>query len=143
MFGAVAEAYFAQDVKYLLLAFSFGYAKIFQLEVYVFFHRQLVDEVETLEDEPDTSFAVTGSVFLFQVSHFFPIQQVAAFVRVVQQTENMQQGRFAASAWTHDGDELALFHFHAYAVECDGFYFFRPEAFAEILYFNHDSFRFL
>ena len=55
MFGALAEAYFAQDVKYLLFAFGFRYAKIFQLEVYVFFHRQLVDEVETLEDSTVSS----------------------------------------------------------------------------------------
>ena len=42
------------------------------------------------------------------------------------------------AAGSHDGDELALFHFHAYAIERDGFYFFRPEVFAEVLYLNHD-----
>ena len=64
MFGTLAEAYFAQDVEYLLFALSLGDAEVFQLEVYVFLDCKLVNEIEALEDETNASLAIACTVFL-------------------------------------------------------------------------------
>ena len=64
MFGTLAEAYFAQDVEYLLFALSLGDAEVFQLEVYVFLDCKLVNEIEALEHETNASLTIACTVFL-------------------------------------------------------------------------------
>ena len=64
MFGTLAEAYFAQDVEYLLFALSLGDAEVFQLEVYVFLDGKLINEIEALEHETNASLAIACTVFL-------------------------------------------------------------------------------
>ena len=60
----------------------------------------------------------------------------------VIEKEEMEQGRFATSAGSHNGYKLTFFHFHTYTVKRNSLYFFRSEALAEVLYFNHDLFLF-
>jgi len=96
---------------------------------------QFVDEVEALEDESDLSFAVEGPVFFFQCADFTSQQVVFSRSGVVEQSEDVQQGRFAASGWTHDGDEFALVDFEGDFVQGDRFDLFGPKAFAQFFYF--------
>ena len=100
---------------------------------------QFVDQVETLENETDFAFAVQRAVFFLQGSDFLSEQVVFARGRVVQQTEDVQQRRFAAAGRPHDRNEFAFGDFERNLVQSDGFDLFRTEALAQFFNFQHSS----
>ena len=97
VFGTVADVHAFQYFLYPLFPFCGLVAEVGQRQFYVLEDIEFVYQVETLEDEAYLALAYTGTVFLVQVGHFLSEQLVAAFGRIVQQSQNVQQGRLSAS----------------------------------------------
>ncbi len=64
-------------------------------------------QVEVLEDEPDGLLACRRALGDRQARHVRPVEQPVAVRRIVEQPEDVEQGRLPRPAGPHDGDELA------------------------------------
>ena len=131
--GTVTDGHAAHDFRDALLAFGSRHTEVLQRQLDVLLHGEFVDEVERLEDETDLSAPSESALALFQMAHFHAVQPVAALRGIVQQTEDVQQRRFAAARRTHDGDELAVLHFQCDAPEGRGLHHICAEDLLDVL----------
>src|SRR6266513_347061 len=69
---------------------------------------EIADQIEGLEHEADPPVADSGSLGRRQVSHRLVLEQVAPVARRIEQTENREERRLAASRRAVDRDVLAL-----------------------------------
>ena len=77
---------------------------------------------EVSEDEADLAVAQDGSVVTAHLAHAHAIQVIFALGRGVETAQLVEQGGFAGTRLTHNGDELALVDLEAYAFQgVDGF----------------------
>ena len=74
----------------------------------VFIHREIADQVETLEDESDLLVANAGTLGEVEVLHRLAVQRVAAASRRVEQADDREQRRLAAARRPRHGHVLAL-----------------------------------
>src|SRR5262245_27695749 len=77
-----------------------------QLDVLV--HGEIADQVERLEDEPDLPVADASAIGGGEIGDGLAVEQVAAVGRRVEQPEDREQRRLAASRRPGNGDVLAL-----------------------------------
>ena len=99
----------SQYFCHTLLAFLRWHIEVDERQFHILFHSQLVDEIETLEHEAYFSFAHVGTLTFFQAAHIFSVEQISARGRVVEQTEDIEQGGFTTARRSHDGNKLAVF----------------------------------
>ena len=71
-------------------------------------YRQLVDQIEALEDEADVAFARLGELGFVQGSDFLTVEKIGAAGRAIEHSDDVQKRRFSASGRTHDCDEFAI-----------------------------------
>ncbi len=88
-----------------------------QRQLDILAHRQLVDQVEALEDEADVALAEVGELGLVQFGDFGAVEQIRSVGRAIQHADHVQQGRFAAARRPHDRHEFAVRHVQIDAVE--------------------------
>ena len=79
--------------------------------------RQVGDEMELLEDEADGFGAKAGQLGARQRGRVDRTDAHGAVGRLIEATEDIQQGGLAGSRRSHDGDPLPGFHGKADAVE--------------------------
>ena len=65
------------------------------------------DEVERLEDETQCAIADAGGPRLAEPRHRRAVKQILAGVEVVEDADDVQEGRLPRAGGAHDGDELA------------------------------------
>jgi hypothetical protein len=65
---------------------------------------------------------------------------VFALAGVIQQTHNIEQGRFSAAGGTHYGTEFAGLNFEVHVIKCRGFYIFGDVNLFKVFSINHDVF---
>jgi hypothetical protein len=95
------------------------------------------NQVEALEDEADVLFAQPREL-PFGVRRYFLVEEaVGAARRVVEQADDVEQRRFAAAGWAHDGNELTGLDVQIYAVERGRLDLTGAEDLVEILEFEH------
>src|SRR5690606_12581870 len=78
---------------------------------------EVIDEVEALEDETDAAAAQLRELLLAVAGHVLAEEPVVPAVRAVEQAQDVQQRRLAATGRTHDGEELTCCNFDRYAAE--------------------------
>ena len=83
-----------------LLPLSTSHATIRQGQFHVFVNRQIADQVERLKDKTDFAIPNSGTVAHLQGLNGFAIQDVTAATGGIEQSQNRQQGRLAATGWT-------------------------------------------
>ena len=66
-----------------------------------------------------------------------PVQTVVSAGGIVQQSQYIEQCRFATARRSHDGNELAVLHFQAHTVEGMCLHLVGMEHLGQILYFDH------
>jgi hypothetical protein len=103
----------------------------------VFLHGQVVDQIETLEDETDGRASHAGELRLGVRRHAFAEELVGPAGWRVEQAEDVQQRGFAAARRPHDRDELAGSNFQAHVVERVGFNFAGAIHLADMIEFQH------
>ncbi len=110
--GAMARAMGDADLVHHLvdtaLALGGGDVVVEQGQLDILAHRQLVDQVEALEDEADVGLAHVGELALREAGDLLSVEQVRTARRAVEHADHVEQGRFAAARRAHDRDELAL-----------------------------------
>ena len=95
--AAVHDLHFIEDHFYALFPFGAFYAEIDKGEFDVFENGQLIDQVEALEYEADITFAKVGPFAFVVMCDFGTVEHEAAAIGIIEETEDIQQGRFAAS----------------------------------------------
>ena len=88
------------------LAFTGGDPPIDKSPLDVLGNIQIVDQVETLEDKPNRASTQDGELLLGGAGHSFAEERVDAARWTVEESQNIEQGRFAAARGTHDGQEF-------------------------------------
>ncbi len=81
---------------------------------------EVVDQVEALEHEADLVAAQAGELGLGVLGHVLAEEVVASGGGPIEQAQDVEQGRLAASGRAHDGHELAGRDLHGDAVERAG-----------------------
>jgi hypothetical protein len=74
-------------------------------------------QVEGLEDEAELAVAHRRARVGIEAGDVLAVEAIAPARRLVEQTEQVHEGRFARSRRAHDGDELAMADRHADTVE--------------------------
>ena len=97
MLGAMAHADALECFGHALLSFARIHAAIGQRQLDVFINGQVANQIETLKDE--THFAIANARALRErkIFHSVTVEDVLAVGRRVEQAEDRQQGRLAAS----------------------------------------------
>ena len=85
-----------------------GHAAIGQRQLDVFENGQVADEIEALEDEADLAIADARALRKGEVRDLAAFERVAPVRWRVEQAEDREQGRFAATGRPGDGDVFAL-----------------------------------
>ena len=94
---AVHDLHFIQYDFHPLFSFRSFYTQVDEGKLYVFKYCQLIDQVEALEYKADISFTKVGAFAFVKVSNFGTIEQKASAIGIIQQTEDIQEGGFAAA----------------------------------------------
>src|SRR5690242_18702040 len=79
-----------------------------QSEFDILADRELVDQIEALEDEADVVLARLGKRDFGEARDLLAVEHVGPAGGAIEHSHDIQQGRLAAAGWAHDGDELAL-----------------------------------
>ncbi len=90
--------------------------EVAQRQLHVLEDVHVVDEVETLEHEADDAAPQLQPVFLAQGGDIPAVEPVAARVRGVEESEDVEQGGLAATGRAHHGYELALPDLQVYSL---------------------------
>ena len=131
------DVHTGHGLLYPALAFLLRHTHVEQRQGNVLLHRQLVDEVETLEHEPQHAFAQFVPFRLATGGHVFPVEQILPRRRAVQQAENVEQRGLAAARRPHDGHKLSLPYFDIHFVQSPSFHFVCLEHFRQFIHLNH------
>ena len=107
-----------------LLALLLGHAEVGEWQLYVLLDIEFVDEVEALEHEAYLALTDTGALALLQLAYLVAIEIVGAAGRIVEQTQDVEQGRLATARGAHDGNKLTFLYFERYTAQCYGFHLF-------------------
>ena len=115
--GPVAEPQSVEVFEGFGIAFAARNALVVEGKGDVFDRVLVVYQVERLENIADHVVAGGSGLRLAQVLDQAPVQEIFARVVVVQDPEDVQQGRFARSRGPHDRNQLALFDFEVDTLE--------------------------
>jgi hypothetical protein len=91
-----------------LLAFGGLHAAIGERQLDVLEDRQVANQVEALEDEPDLAVPHARALGRGELGDRTVVQEVLPFGRRIKQAEDRQQRRLAAPGRSRDGHVLAL-----------------------------------
>src|SRR5690606_13563161 len=105
--------------------------------LYILEDRQLVDEIEALEDEADGALAEVRALPLGMPGDFVAEEVILAARGIIQETQDVEQRRFAASGRAHDRHELAGLDLEVDVVERGGLDFVGAVDFGEVDGPNH------
>jgi hypothetical protein len=106
--GAVGHAHAFERGVGPLAPLGRLHAAIDERQLDVLEDREVANEVEALEDEPDFAVAHARALGEREVGHLMPVQHVGAFGRRVEQAQDGQERRLAAARGASNGDVLAL-----------------------------------
>ena len=107
------------------------HAAIGQRQLDVFENRQIADEIEALEDESDLAIADARAIREREVRDFGALERIAAARRRIEQAEDGEQRRFAATGRSGDRDVFARADIEMNAGERVGFHFVGQEHFRD------------
>ena len=82
--------------------------EIVERQHYIVAHAHVFYQIERLKDESDASFTPGRALGLSEVGDFLAVETVAPRSRVVEQTENIEQGRLTAARRAHYRDIVAV-----------------------------------
>ena len=123
MVESLAQSYSLQSFDGTLLALFCADGRIVhQRQLYILYARGFRQEIVVLEDEANLAVAQDGSVVAAHLAHAHAIQVIFTLGRGVETAQLVEQGGFAGTRLTHNGNELALVDLEAYAFQgVDGF----------------------
>ena len=133
----VHDLHLIQYNFYALFALGTFYAKIDEGQLDIFKHCELVDEVKALEYEADVAFAQVGPFAFVEMRYLGAIEDKAASIRIVEQTQDIQESGFPTAGRPHDRNEFSFLDFEAEVVQRDRFYFFGTVYFLEVTDLDH------
>ena len=119
-----------------------GPSGVKQRQLHIFQRRGAGEQVEALEDEPDSAAADCGQLLIIERSDVHALQQIAARGGPVQAAQNVHQRGFAGSRSPHNGHELAALDIETGGAQCPDLNLSKLVGLAQVAYFN-DLFHYL
>src|ERR1051326_6286526 len=89
-------------------------------QVDVFLHGKVVEEMIALEDHADVAFGNFAALLALHGMDGFLSKPVFTFPTVIEQGEDIQQGRLAGAGRSHNSDEFAFANFEVNAAQDPG-----------------------
>src|SRR5260221_2647348 len=108
MLYAVPHADPFERLMHALLALRAWHAAIGQRQLHVLIHREVADQVESLENEADLAVTDAGALAQLQPLHGPAVQFVFPLAGGIEQSQDGQQSRLSAAAGPANGQVLAL-----------------------------------
>src|SRR2546428_11356856 len=108
MLGAMAHAHALQRLSHALLPVARVHATIGQRQLDVFVDREIADQIEALKDKANFAVANTSALRQRKSLNWVIIENVLAIGRRIEQTQNRQQRRFAATRGAGNREIFAL-----------------------------------
>ena len=93
----VRDSHTAQHLLHTLFAFLLGNAQISEWQFHILLHVQFIDEVETLEHEAYLPLANLRPLTFLEFAHLLAIKKVGSASGIVEQSQDIEQGRFATA----------------------------------------------
>ena len=121
VFHAVAEPHFFQSFFCQFPAIAAAAGAIEQGDFHVVQYREVVDEVETLENEANLLIADTSQLLVFVALQLAIVDGHFTFGRLVKQTHDVEQSTFATARRAHDGYKLPFLDVYIDVVQGQGF----------------------
>ena len=109
MLHAMGHADAFQRFLHTRFAFAAAHAAVRQRQLHIFKHRQVADEIETLENKTHFAVADARALGVIEVGHGLVVERVAAFGWRIQEAQDREQRRFAAAGRAGDGDVFPFF----------------------------------
>ncbi len=119
--GAVGDADPVHCRHDLRLSVAAGPFAVDDTQFDVLLDRQLVDQVEALEDEAEIVAAQLRQFRFRELGDLTITEQVLTAGGAVDGSQDIQQRGLAAAGRTHDGDEFSLTHVKLDGFQCGGF----------------------
>ena len=117
MLHAMRHSHALEHFLHALLALRRSHAAIGERQFHVLENRQVTYQIEGLKYEPDFAVANARAIGKRKVRHWLCIDPVVSIRRRVEQAENREQRRFAASRRPCDGKEFAVLDIQMHAAE--------------------------
>src|SRR5665213_2596658 len=114
MTGAVHETDALQRCRDPAAALRATHAAVEERDFDILGNIEIVDQVEALEDEADVPAAQAREFLLTQFRDLLAKERIAAAVGIVEQAEDVEQRRLAASRRAHDREEFPATHHERY-----------------------------
>ena len=108
MRGPVGEAHLLEVSHRRFVAAMTAYPLVEQRKFHILDGRLEADEIERLEHEPDHLVAIGRAFALAQVLDELAGQVILPFVIIVEDAQDVEQGRLSRSGSTHDRHEFSL-----------------------------------
>jgi len=103
----------------------------------VFINVQFIYQIETLENESNHAFAKLAPLRFWEFRHFSSTEIIFSVGRIIQQTKNIEQGRFTTARRSHNGNKFAFIHFDANIIESPSLNFLCLENLLQVYCLNH------
>ncbi len=84
------------------------------------------------------AFAQVGPFAFVEMRYFDAVEDEAACIGIIEETEYIQESGLSAAGGAHDGDEFAFFNFEGKFIKCDGLYLFGAIGFLKFGDLDHD-----
>ena len=98
MLGTMADGHSLHNRLHLCLALRLRNIEVSKRKLDVLLYVQFIYQIEALEHKTDFSLSHIRTLLFLQVCHLMIAQEIFSRSRVVEQTEDVEQGRFAATA---------------------------------------------
>ena len=106
--GPMDDAHTLQHLVDLRFALRLAEAEVAQRQLHVLEDVHVINQVEALEDEADDPAPQFQTVFLAQGGDLSSVEEITARVGGVEEAEDVEQCRLAATGRAHYGYEFAL-----------------------------------
>ena len=133
MLHAVRHADPFERGVHTLPALTSRHPAVGEWKLHIFVDGEVSDQIERLEDESDRLVADLRPLGRCEAGHRLAVEQIIAARWRVQEPEDRQQRRFAATRRTGDGYELTRFDFQMDVGQSVGFHLFSVKHLAERL----------
>ena len=108
--SAMHDLHFIQHCFHPYLPVGRFNAGIDQGQFYILKNSQFIDEVETLEHEPDIVFTEISPFAFIEAGHFNAIEDKTARIGIIEQSQYIQLREFTTAGWSHHSHKLPLLH---------------------------------
>src|SRR5213592_3366946 len=110
MIPAMHDLHLVKYGFHLFFSFIAFYPQVNKWQFHIFKNSQLINQVKALKHETDVPLTEICTPAFVKMCYFSSVKHKTATVRIIQQSNNIQQSRLATSRRPHHGNKFAFLH---------------------------------